>query len=60
MAEKQKEKAKQAEQEERLQTIQWLMNVKYRGQRYRKGQEVQVSAKEAESIVAAKVAQPVD
>ena len=55
MAEKQKEKAKQSEQEERLQTIQWIANVKYRGQRYKTGQMLQVTPEEANELVEAKV-----
>ncbi len=51
---------KPKDDEEQLQSIQWLANVKYRGQRYKVRQTLQVTQEEASELVSAKVARLVD
>ncbi|MEG6521131.1 DUF7210 family protein [Desulfotomaculum sp. 1211_IL3151] len=40
--------------------IQWIMNVKHRGQRYKAGQTLRITPDEAKELAAAKVARLVD
>ncbi|WP_018306334.1 hypothetical protein [Desulfitobacterium hafniense] len=55
-----KQTAKPKAEEEQFQTIQWMVNVKHRGQRYKVRQTLQVTQEEASELIAAKAARLVE